>query len=111
MIIEFATPEIVNAASATVPTGVLDFVNEKGNQVLNTMQILCIVIGVIVGVVIAAAGRNIVSVIIGIVIGAFIAALPAIIQGFSGNVEGEFESSAPQMSHERVIDTQGNELA
>lgn len=111
MIIEFATPEIVNAATTTVQAGVFDWVNEKGNQALATMQILAIVAGVVVGIVIAAAGRNIVSVLIGIAVGAFIAGLPAIIQGFSGNVEDEFSASGSQVSYERVIDAQGNELA
>jgi hypothetical protein len=84
------TSTAINAASSlSVQSGVLDFVNEKTGQTTTAIQGILVLVGLIVGMLIAWRGKNVGSVIMGILVGGLIAALPILITFFSQRAVGE----------------------
>lgn len=94
------TTTAINAASAvSAQGGVIDFVNEKTAATTTAIQGILVLVGLIVGMLIAWRGKNVGSVIMGILVGGLIAALPLLISFFSDRAVGETVSmdAASQM--------------
>ena len=85
----FTTTAINAASSLSVPGGLLDFVNDKTAQTTTAIQGILVLVGLIVGMLIAWRGKNVGSVIMGILVGGLIAALPLLITFFSQRAVGE----------------------
>ena len=83
------TAAINTASSVSVQGGVLDFVNDKTAQTTTAIQGILVLVGLIVGMLIAWRGKNVGSVIMGILVGGLIAALPLLITFFSQRAVGE----------------------
>lgn len=74
---------------APVGAGLFDWINNKSQAAQNAIQGLLVLVGLIVGLVIAWRGKTVGSVILAVVVGGLIAALPALIQFFGGLSKGE----------------------
>ena len=84
------TSTAINAASSlSVQGGVIDFVNQKTTETTGAIQGILVLVGLIVGMLIAWRGKNVGSVIMGILVGGLIAALPLLINFFSQRAVGE----------------------
>ncbi|MBG6184736.1 putative membrane protein [Arthrobacter sp. CAN_A214] len=85
----FTTTAINAASSLSAQGGVLDWVNDKTAQTTTAIQGILVLVGLIVGMLIAWRGKNVGSVIMGILVGGLIAALPLLITFFSQRAVGE----------------------
>ncbi len=94
------TSTAINAASSlSAQGGVLNWVDDKTAQTTAVISGILVLVGLIVGLLIAWRGKNVGSVIMGILVGGLIAALPLLITFFSGLAVGETVGmdTAPQM--------------
>lgn len=94
-----AITHITTAASLPQAGGIFDWVNEKTAATQTAIQGVLIVIGLIVGLIIAWRGKNVGSVVMGILVGGLICALPVLITFFSGAAGNEVTAMdrGPQM--------------
>lgn len=84
------TSTAINAASSvSAQGGVIDWVNDKTAQTTGAIAGILVLVGLIVGMLIAWRGKNVGSVIMGILVGGLIAALPLLINFFSQRAVGE----------------------
>jgi len=83
------TTAIAAASSVSAQGGVLDWVNEKTAATTTAISGILVLVGLIVGLLIAWRGKNVGSVIMGILVGGLIAALPVLINFFSQRAVGE----------------------
>lgn len=84
-----ATDKTLAAVSSPQAAGVLDWINDKTAQTTTAIQGILVLVGLIVGMLIAWRGKNVGSVIMGILVGGLIAALPLLITFFSQRAVGE----------------------
>ena len=85
----FTSTAINAATSVSAQGGVLDWVNTKTGETTTAIQGILVLVGLIVGMLIAWRGKNVGSVIMGILVGGLIAALPLLITFFSQRAVGE----------------------
>lgn len=96
-----AMVHVNNLVNVGMQGGVFDWVDEKSSAAKATIAGLLIVVGLIVGLIIAWRGKTVGSVIMGIVVGSLIAALPALIS-FAGQLFSEetTQSAAQSITQE-----------
>lgn len=85
--------------------GILDWVNTTAGEVKTTISVVLIVVGLIVGILIAATKRSVPGVIMAVVVGGFIAGLGGLIIAFGNMAQQEVAATAPaETAHVLVVD-------
>lgn len=85
--------------------GVLDWINTTASEVKTTISIVLIVVGLVVGILIAAAKRTVPGVILAVVVGGFIAGLGGLIIAFGNMAQQEVTAIGPaESAHVLVVE-------
>lgn len=97
MITTAITAKVATAAIVLQSTGIFGWVNDKTSQAELAIGGILVVVGLIVGLLIAWRGKNVGSVVMGIVVGGLIAGLPFLITFFAGRTQQEVNAAGIEM--------------
>lgn len=88
----------MNANIAYQAAGLTGWVDDKVSDVSSTVVGICLVAGIIVGILIIVRNPTVGRTIVGVVVGAFIASLPVIIPAAGDLIQGDINAAGPSSS-------------